>query len=94
MVSRVSSELSDIEDDALWSWLSNGCAEMLRAALAGDQPEWMDQPRAEIDWKRLSTLQQNADRNRLLGQTPVRQDLLLQDWLINWAQLAVQPVAT
>jgi DNA polymerase-3 subunit delta' len=94
MVSRVASELSDIEDNALWSWLSNGCADLLKAALAGRKPEWMDQIQANIDWKSLSALQQRADRNRLLGQTPVRQDLLLQDWLINWSKLAVQPVAT
>ena len=90
----MASELSDIEDSALWSWLSNGCADLLKAALAGHKPDWMDQIQANIDWKSLSVLQQSADRNRLLGQTPVRQDLLLQDWLINWSKLAVQPVAT
>jgi hypothetical protein len=36
----------------------------------------------------LARLQLEADRNRGLVATPVRQDLLLQDWLIQWARLS------
>ena len=35
----------------------------------------------------LSRLQSEADRNRGLVRTPVRNDLLLQDWLIQWSEL-------
>ena len=35
----------------------------------------------------LSQLQNMADRNRALLSSPVRKDLLLQDWLIQWARL-------
>jgi len=35
---------------------------------------------------RLLDLQRQADRNRQLTATQVREDLLLQVWLINWAQ--------
>lgn len=87
MVSRVASEISDIEDNELWSWLSHGSAELLRSVLAGHAPEWLQQIPAGIDQKSVAILQQSADRNRQLGKTPVRQDLLLQDWLIKWSQL-------
>ncbi len=87
LVSRVASELSDIEANAMWRWLSNGSADVLRSVLAGKLPDWLETG-AGIDKKDLSVLQQCADRNRLLGVTPVRQDLLLQDWLIKWSQLA------
>jgi hypothetical protein len=36
----------------------------------------------------LAHLQLEADRNRRLLATPVRKDLLLQDWLIQWARLS------
>jgi len=92
LVSRAASELSDIEASELWVWLSNGCAELLRSIFDGRLPAWLDQDsggqrRTEIDRKGLSVLQQSADRNRMLEKTPVRQDLLLQDWLIKWSQL-------
>jgi DNA polymerase-3 subunit delta' len=94
MVSRVASELSDIEDNALWSWLSNGSAELLRLVLSGQFPVWLQQTETTIDQRALADLQQSADRNRMLGTTPVRQDLLLQDWLIKWSQLTSPAMAT
>lgn len=94
MVSRVASELSDIEDFALWSWLSNGSADLLRQMLCGALPVWLQKIQADIDLRALADLQQLADLNRKLHTTPVRQDLLLQDWLIRWSHLAPPAMAT
>jgi DNA polymerase-3 subunit delta' len=94
MVSRVASELSDIEDVALWAWLSNGSADVLRAVLSGHLPDWLQSSQSEINQRALADLQRSADKNRLLMSTSVRQDLLLQDWLIKWSQLASPVMAT
>ena len=70
------SSLSEIDPDRLWSWISLRAAEETRKA-AG----------LRKGARRLSELQVQADRNRGLARTPVRKDLLLQDWLIQWARL-------
>jgi len=69
--------LADVDPDLLWSWLS------LRAA---DEARAYRQPAALT--RALALLQLEADRNRSLLATPVRKDLLLQDWLIQWARLS------
>jgi DNA polymerase-3 subunit delta' len=69
-------ELSEVDPDRLWSWISLRTAAATRVA-AGQVGET----------KALSILQQQADRNRSLARTQVRKDLLLQDWLIQWARL-------
>ena len=43
-----------------------------------------------VDEKNLLQLQQQADRNRQLIKTTVRPDLILQEWLIRWAELALR----
>jgi len=70
--------LADIEPERLWIWLSLCAAEKLRLHL--DDRETA---------KRLSSLQSLADKNRFLLPSPVRKDFLLQDWLIQWAELNV-----
>jgi DNA polymerase-3 subunit delta' len=69
-------ELSEVDPDRLWSWISLRTAAATRVA-AGQVGET----------KALCILQQQADRNRSLARTQVRKDLLLQDWLIQWARL-------
>jgi DNA polymerase-3 subunit delta' len=71
-------ELSEIIPERLWVWLSLCAAEKLRLHL--DNREMA---------KRLSGLQSLADKNRYLLPSPVRKDFLLQDWLIQWAELNV-----
>jgi DNA polymerase-3 subunit delta' len=68
--------LADVDPDRLWSWIS------LRAA-GGMKTELHNRNIV----KSLSKLQSQADWNRKLVSTPVRKDLLLQDWLIQWARL-------
>ncbi len=66
--------LQEIEPDALWQWLSLEAAASFRASAGRGQSA-----------PGLAGLQQSADRNRTLARTAVRQDLLLQQWLIEWS---------
>jgi DNA polymerase-3 subunit delta' len=68
--------LADVDPGQLWIWLSLRAAGETRVLPAGA-------PAAGA----LVRLQMEADRNRSLLPTPVRKDLLLQDWLIQWARL-------
>jgi hypothetical protein len=69
--------LADFDPDLLWSWLSLRAANETRSRLG------------ELSLARtLARLQLEADRNRGLLPTPVRKDLLLQDWLIQWSRLS------
>jgi DNA polymerase-3 subunit delta' len=69
--------LMAVEPESLWAWLSLRAASETRANL----------DRAGLA-RTLARLQLEADRNRRLLPTPVRKDLLLQDWLIQWARLS------
>jgi Flp pilus assembly protein TadB len=66
---------AETDPQLLWTWLS------LRAAR--ETREHLDQPGLA---RSFAGLQREADRNRRLLPTPVRKDLLLQDWLIQWAR--------
>jgi len=76
--SRAMAALADVDPGQLWIWLSLCAAEKL----------CLD-PGAKASAKPLAQLQAAADRNRYLLSTPVRKDLLLQDWLIQWARITV-----
>jgi DNA polymerase-3 subunit delta' len=69
-------DMASIDPELLWSWLSLRAAGETRRRLAENRVA-----------KALAGLQLEADRNRSLMSTPVRKDLLLQDWLIQWARL-------
>ncbi|MEE8339243.1 MAG: DNA polymerase III subunit delta' [Xanthomonadales bacterium] len=73
---RAISALGDVDPGRLWTWLSLSAADKFR--------QNMDNHTAAIS---LALLQKMADRNRALLPSPVRKDLLLQDWLIQWARL-------
>jgi DNA polymerase-3 subunit delta' len=85
--------VAEIDPAQLWSWLSLRAARETRACLAGDSPDRPNagRPSADRPWvgqaRRFADLQREADRNRRLVPTPVRKDLLLQDWLIQWSRL-------
>jgi DNA polymerase-3 subunit delta' len=70
------SALGDVDPGRLWTWLSLSAADRFR--------QNMDNRAVTIS---LSQLQNTADRNRALLSSPVRKDLLLRDWLIQWARL-------
>lgn len=71
--------IADYDPQNLWTWLSLRCADLVRRSLGEAVPGREVRPLAE--------LQRLADRNRMLAATPVRQDLLLRDWLIQWKNL-------
>jgi len=75
-VSGVLDEVAKADPLDLWSWLS------LRAA-----EETRKRSRDGAAAKSAADLQAEADRNRRLASTPVRKDLLLRDWLIQWSRL-------
>jgi hypothetical protein len=87
MVAKAASDLSEIDANSLWTWLSNSSAEALRAILTGERLHWLEKC-VKLDQKDLSLLQRSADQNRMFSKTPVRQDLLLREWLIKWSRLA------
>jgi DNA polymerase-3 subunit delta' len=66
----------EVDPDRLWTWLSLSAAKRFR--------QNMGKRAVTIG---LSQLQNLADRNRALLPSPVRKDLLLQDWLIQWVRL-------
>lgn len=74
--SQAMAALSEVDPDRLWSWISLRAAEEVRSAAKHGGPAMA-----------LSRLQEQADRNRGLARTPVRKDLLLLDWLIQWSRL-------
>lgn len=74
----------DIDAHLLWNWLSLQTATALRGSLSPSERQW-PRPDSPLDPGRLAALQQAADRNRALVATPVRGDLLLQEWLLEWA---------
>ena len=78
--------LDALEQEPLWRWLSLSAAAALRAALGADQGDWM-QGVNSADVARLARLQQRADFNQRLSESTVRQDLLLQEWLLEWGAL-------
>ena len=77
---RATAAMADYDPARLWSWLSLKCVDLLRATLPHTQPG--------KNLQSLTELQKLADRNRLLVATPVRKDLLLRDWLIQWATVS------
>jgi len=72
----VSLQMGEVDPAMLWTWLSLRAAREMRAQLG-------QAPLA----RHLADLQREADRNHGYAGTQVRQDLLLRDWLIQWARL-------
>jgi DNA polymerase-3 subunit delta' len=86
LASKVAADWAEIDANALWAWLSHGCAQVLRCVMSGTSADWLEGAPL-MNPKSVAGLQQVADRNRMLAVTPVRQDLLLREWLIRWTQL-------
>ncbi len=88
----LAAELQDIDPTMLWSWLSTAAGRAMASVLGGTAETW---PVTDytLPPDRLARLQLRADENRRLMGTPVRKDLLLQEWLIEWARLpAREPI--
>lgn len=87
-VSAVSNELNGLNPVDLWRWLSICTSEVLKSSMVGEPLNWLPANTYLFD-QSLLELQRQADINRQLSTTPVRGDLLLQDWLIRWAEQVV-----
>lgn len=87
-VSLVCIQLNDLEPVDLWRWISMCAGDLARSRMTGQPANWLQKNVALCD-KTLLQLQKQADINRKLCVTQVRGDLLLQDWLIRWAEQAV-----
>ncbi len=87
-VSLISTELAALESDYVWRWLSLCVAEAVKAQVAGKSLNWLPTVTG-LQEKTLLQLQKRADQNRKMSASPVRGDLLLQDWLIRWAEQGI-----
>jgi len=87
-VSRLSAELNELNPVDLWRWLSLCTGEVIKSIMTGKPLNWLSENRNLRD-KTLLELQKQADLNRQLSVTQVRGDLLLQVWLIKWAEQVV-----
>jgi DNA polymerase-3 subunit delta' len=87
-VSLVSSDLNGLNKVDLWRWISLCTGEVIKSRMAGISANWLPDT-SKLTNKTLLQLQKQADINRQLSATPVRGDLLLQDWLIRWAEQIV-----
>jgi len=84
----VSERLAKLSERDIWRWLSNCSSDVIRADMRGQTPGWMP-ANIQLDSKTLLQLQKQADINRHMSTTPVRSDLLLQAWLIGWAEQGI-----
>ncbi len=84
-VAQISNTMVELNADDLWRWLSMCTVEAVKSIMAGLPVNWLPAD-THLRVQPLLELQQQADVNRRLSTTPVRGDLLLQDWLIRWAE--------
>lgn len=87
-VSMLNSQLLELEPTDLWRWLSICTGEVIKSSMAGQTSDWLP-ANVKLSHKPLFELQRKADINRQLATTPIRGDLLLQDWLIRWAEQVI-----
>jgi len=87
-VSLVSSRLIELNPIDLWRWLSLCTGDVVKSIMVGLPLNWLPET-LELKGRTLLQLQKQADINRQLSATSVRGDLLLQDWLIRWAEQIV-----
>lgn len=85
IASIVSNNLADLDDDDVWRWLSMCASEAVKSSMTGRAVSWWPSDR-KLNSSLLLALQKQADLNRRLSDSTVRSDLLLQDWLIRWAE--------
>ena len=88
LVSMVASKLNELNPVDLWRWLSLCTGEVIKSIMTDLSVGWLPE-NVELHDKNLLQLQRQADINRQLSASPIRGDLLLQDWLIRWAEQVI-----
>jgi DNA polymerase-3 subunit delta' len=84
-VSMFSHQLNQLNPVDLWRWLSMCTGDVIKSLMTGSPVNWLPAD-VQLGDKALLKLQRQADENRRLSATQVRGELLLQDWLIRWAE--------
>lgn len=92
-VGEVVATLAELDPYDTWKWLSLMAAQQLRGCFdlvggSASASEWA--PGATVERSkaaRVAALQTLADQNRRLLSSPLRKDLLLRDWLIQWSSI-------
>lgn len=78
--------------DEVWSWLAVWCARLARWRATGRAeiplPENLLASLKSVSPQRLMDIWQDAIAGRRLAATPVRHDLLISRWLIQWRRVA------
>ena len=79
------------KDQRIWPWISHWMADLIRQASGGRSrfrrsADLGLDPHSVPRQSLFDLLQSAAESNRLWG-TPVRQDLLMLEWLLQWRQL-------
>ena len=80
-----SHQLNQLNPVDLWRWLSMCTGDVIKSLMTGSPVNWLPAD-VQLGDKALLKLQRQADENRRLSATQVRGELLLQDWLIRWAE--------
>lgn len=84
--------LKELDGDVSWTWLSLLAGKALANVLGASDDGW-PQTGYTLPPARLAHLQRRADRNRAYLASSVRQDLLMKEWLLEWARLpAAKPI--
>ncbi len=85
-------QLFKLEPGELWNWLALASAEQLRSCFGAEQDAGRNMGSSKVNMKtniraarQYADLHALANRNRRLLSTALRKDLLLRDWLIQWA---------
>ncbi len=86
--SITAARLEKLDQANTWRWLSALTGDVIKATMRGAPPDWIP-ANIQLDSKSLLQLQKQADINRQFATTTVRSDLLLQAWLISWAEQVI-----
>jgi DNA polymerase-3 subunit delta' len=91
-VAAAAAALADLDPNLAWRWLSLAAATAVRSTLGAAEAHWPD-TNYELPAGKLARLQSKADwAHNQLGRG-LRQDLLLQEWLLEWSRLpSTEPI--
>jgi len=93
-VGELLEQWAGLDQETLWNWLSLISAQRLRDCYGAAEDcapaggAMANGSGAMRHARKILRLQSLADQNRRALATPLRKDLLLRDWLIQWADLA------
>ena len=90
-VPQVNQQLASLNPVDLWRWISLCCSEIIISVMTEVPLHWLP-VNMNLRTETLFQLQRQADINRELSSTQLRGDLLLQDWLIRWAEQDIRIV--